>query len=72
MRGTGNPSVATPPRHPGIGMGDTESGGEMLVTNRLVNLLSGALAACVICMPLGALPALSAASCSALKKEISK
>ncbi len=53
-------------------MGDTESGGEMIVTKRLVNLLSGALVACVIFMPLGALPAHSAASCSALKKEFSK
>ena len=43
----------------------------MMVTKRLVNLLSGAVAACIICMPLAATPA-SAASCSALKKEFSK
>ncbi len=53
-------------------MGDSESGGEMIVTKRLVNLLSGALAASIICMPVTVMPAHSASSCSALKKEFSK
>ncbi|WP_108883493.1 hypothetical protein [Anderseniella sp. Alg231-50] len=43
----------------------------MMVTKRLVNFLSGAVAACIICVPMAATPAHSA-SCSALKKEFSK
>jgi len=53
-------------------MGDTESGGEIIVTKRLVNLLSGALAAGMICLPVAVMPAHSASSCAALKKEFSK
>ena len=53
-------------------MGDTDSGGEMIVTKRLVILLSGALAASILFVPVVVMPAHSASSCSALKKEFSR
>lgn len=53
-------------------MGDTESGGEMIVTKRLVNLLSGALAVSIVCIPVAVTPVYSASSCAALKKEFSR
>ncbi|MEO9876888.1 MAG: hypothetical protein ABJM26_03500 [Anderseniella sp.] len=44
----------------------------MIVTKRLVILLSGVLAAAMIFMPVALTPAHSASSCSALKKEFSR
>jgi len=52
--------------------GDTETGGKMIVTKRLVNGLLVVLAACIVSVPLATMPAHSAKSCSALKKEFSR
>lgn len=43
-----------------------------MLTKQSVRLLSGAVAACVVCIPLAVPPAHSATSCSALKREFSK